>query len=118
LAARLDAVAGKLQSTSTVQNISKDFGYLVRAIDKAMSQMDLIRVSQVMSKFESQFEDLDVRGEEIGHSIMLLLLLMMICKKARFWVLPWLPQSQPLPRKTKFKLLFNKQQTNIIWRYL
>jgi len=69
LAARLDAVAGKLQSTSTVQNISKDFGYLVRAIDKAMSQMDLIRVSQVMSKFESQFEDLDVRGEVLGASM-------------------------------------------------
>ncbi|EME27584.1 charged multivesicular body protein 1 [Galdieria sulphuraria] len=69
LAARLDAVAGKLQSANTVQTISRDFGYLVKAIDSAMSSMDLVKVSQVMSKFEYQFEDLDVRGEVLDSSM-------------------------------------------------
>ena len=34
---------------------------VTKALDKAMSSMDLEKVSQVMEKFESQFEDLDVR---------------------------------------------------------
>lgn len=35
---------------------------VTKALDKAMSSMDLEKVSKVMEKFESQFEDLDVRS--------------------------------------------------------
>eukprot|EP00871_Galdieria_phlegrea_P002975 jgi/Galph1/3679/GphlegSOOS_G2361.1 len=66
---QLDAVAGKLQSANAVQNISGEFSYLVKDIDKAMAQMDLVKVSQVMSKFECQFEDLDVRGDVLESSM-------------------------------------------------
>jgi hypothetical protein len=41
--------------------LSKDIGRLTKDLDKVMSSMDLEKVSKIMSKFESQFEDLDVR---------------------------------------------------------
>lgn len=32
-----------------------------KSLEKAMNSMDLEKVSKIMDKFESQFEDLDVR---------------------------------------------------------
>lgn len=36
-------------------------GQVVKALDKAVNTMDLQKISNVMEKFESQFEDMDVR---------------------------------------------------------
>lgn len=36
-------------------------GMVVKALDKAVNTMDLQKISAVMEKFESQFEDMDVR---------------------------------------------------------
>ena len=36
-------------------------GSVVKSLDKALQSMDLAKVSQIMDKFETQFEDLDVR---------------------------------------------------------
>ena len=36
-------------------------GSVVKNLDQALNSMDLQKVSAVMDKFESQFEDLDVR---------------------------------------------------------
>ena len=36
-------------------------GQVVKALDKAVNTMDLEKISSVMEKFESQFEDMDVR---------------------------------------------------------
>ncbi len=36
-------------------------GQVVKGLDKAMSAMDLEKVSKIMDKFESQFENLDVK---------------------------------------------------------
>jgi charged multivesicular body protein 1 len=36
-------------------------GQVVKALDKAVNTMDLQKISSVMEKFESQFEDMDVR---------------------------------------------------------
>ena len=36
-------------------------GSVVKALDKAINSMELQKISAVMDKFESQFEDLDVR---------------------------------------------------------
>ena len=36
-------------------------GSVVKALDKAVNSMELQKITEVMDKFESQFEDLDVR---------------------------------------------------------
>ncbi len=36
-------------------------GQVVKALDKAVNEMDLQKMSAVMEKFENQFEDMDVR---------------------------------------------------------
>ena len=38
-------------------------GGVVKGLDKALNSMDLQKVSQIMDKFESQFEDLDVHSK-------------------------------------------------------
>lgn len=49
-------------------------GSVVKSLDKAINSMELQKISEVMEKFESQFEDLDVRTSvsiilQIDHSI-------------------------------------------------
>ncbi|ESO89781.1 hypothetical protein LOTGIDRAFT_218604 [Lottia gigantea] len=61
MAARIDAVSSKVQTALTMKNVTKDISNVSKALDKAMSSMDLSKVEQIMSKFEKQFEDLDVR---------------------------------------------------------
>ncbi|KAK6186047.1 hypothetical protein SNE40_008158 [Patella caerulea] len=65
MAARIDAVSSKVQTALTMKNVTKDIGNVSKALDKAMSSMDLTKVEQIMSKFEKQFEDLDVRTSAI-----------------------------------------------------
>ena len=36
-------------------------GSVVKSLDKAVNSMELQKITEVMDKFESQFEDLDVR---------------------------------------------------------
>lgn len=60
-AARVDAVSSKVQTAVTMKSITKSIGDVTKALDKAMSSMDLQKVEQIMEKFEKQFEDLDVR---------------------------------------------------------
>ncbi|RPA85839.1 hypothetical protein BJ508DRAFT_221872 [Ascobolus immersus RN42] len=60
LASRLDAVASRVQTAVTMRNVSKDMVGVVKGMDVAMKNMNLDRISQVMEKFEQQFEDVDV----------------------------------------------------------
>ncbi|XP_064640691.1 charged multivesicular body protein 1a-like [Lineus longissimus] len=61
LSARVDAVQSRVQTALTMKGLTKDIGRLTKDLDKVMASMDLEKVSKIMSKFESQFEDLDVR---------------------------------------------------------
>ena len=49
-------------------------GSVVKSLDKAINSMELQKISAVMDKFESQFEDLDVRT-----SVRIVILLRRIC---------------------------------------
>ena len=40
--------------------MAKNMEGVVKALDKAINSMELQKISEVMDKFESQFEDLDV----------------------------------------------------------
>lgn len=62
LAARIDAVAARVQTAITMRTVTQSMAQTVRGMDQALKSMDLEKIGTVMEKFESQFEDLDVVG--------------------------------------------------------
>ncbi|KAF2860351.1 hypothetical protein K470DRAFT_270871 [Piedraia hortae CBS 480.64] len=60
LAGRIDAVASRVQTAVTMRSVTGNMANVVKGMDGAMKTMDLDKISLVMDRFESQFEDLDV----------------------------------------------------------
>ncbi|KAE9975820.1 hypothetical protein E2P81_ATG04445 [Venturia nashicola] len=60
LASRIDAVSSRVQTAVTMRSVSQSMGNVVKGMDQAMKAMDLEKISAIMDKFETQFEDLDV----------------------------------------------------------
>ncbi|KAJ2509905.1 hypothetical protein H4217_008115 [Coemansia sp. RSA 1939] len=69
LSSRVDAVAGRVQTAATMHRITGSMANVVRGMDKAMESMNLETISNIMGKFESQFEDLDVQTEYLEGTI-------------------------------------------------
>ncbi|EPY53677.1 vacuolar sorting protein Did2 [Schizosaccharomyces cryophilus OY26] len=63
LASRIDAVSSRLQTAVTMRAVSGNMASVVRGMDKAMQSMNLDMISQIMDKFESQFDDVDVQTD-------------------------------------------------------
>jgi len=61
LASRIDAVASRVETATTMRQVTGNMTSVVKGMDKAMETMNLERISLVMDKFESQFADLDVQ---------------------------------------------------------
>lgn len=61
MSARIDAVASRVQTAMTTKAITQSIGGVTKAMDQAMRSMNLEKISQIMDKFEKQFEDLDVQ---------------------------------------------------------
>ncbi|VVT49557.1 uncharacterized protein SAPINGB_P002328 [Magnusiomyces paraingens] len=59
LASRVDSVASRVQTAVTMRQVTGNMAGIVRGMDKALESMNTERISLVMDKFESQFEDLD-----------------------------------------------------------
>ncbi|KIV84739.1 hypothetical protein PV11_00499 [Exophiala sideris] len=60
LAARIDAVAARVQTAITMRTVTASMAQTVKGMDAALKNMDLDKIGAVMEKFESQFGDLDV----------------------------------------------------------
>ncbi|KAI9861968.1 MAG: Vacuolar-sorting protein SNF7 [Trichoglossum hirsutum] len=60
LASRIDAVSSRVQTAVTMRQVTGSMANVVRGMDQAMKSMDLEKISAVMDRFETQFEDLDV----------------------------------------------------------
>ncbi|MCJ1251925.1 Vacuolar-sorting protein SNF7 [Trapelia coarctata] len=60
LASRIDAVSSRVQTAVTMRQVTGSMANVVRGMDGAMKSMDLEKISTVMDRFETQFEDLDV----------------------------------------------------------
>merc|ERR1712203_11301 len=60
MSGKVDAVASRVQSAVTMKGVAKNMGSVVKSLDKAVNSMELQKITEVMDKFESQFEDLDV----------------------------------------------------------
>lgn len=59
LASRIDAVASRVQTAVTMRSVTGNMSQVIRGMDKALQTMNLEKISLVMEKFETQFEDLD-----------------------------------------------------------
>ncbi|KAJ1668574.1 Vacuolar-sorting protein SNF7 [Coemansia sp. RSA 1813] len=69
LSSRVDAVASRVQTAVTMRQVTGSMASVVRGMDRAMESMNLETISNVMDKFESQFEDLDVQAEYMEGTI-------------------------------------------------
>merc|ERR1712223_1158129 len=61
MSARVDAVASRAQSAVTTKRVTSSMQGVVKAMDSAMKSMNLEKISNLMDKFEKDFEDLDVQ---------------------------------------------------------
>merc|ERR1719373_1204919 len=69
MSAKIDATASRVQTAVTMKGVSKNMGSVVKSLDKAINSMELQKISEVMDKFESQFEDLDVKTSVMEESM-------------------------------------------------
>lgn len=60
LAARIDAVAARVETACRMQTVTRSMANVVKGMDKAMKSMDLMKITQVMDQFDKQFEDVEV----------------------------------------------------------
>lgn len=69
MSARVDAVASRVQSALTTRKVTSSMAGVVKAMDAAMKGMNLEKISSLMEKFESQFEDLDVQSSVMENTM-------------------------------------------------
>jgi len=69
LASRVDAVAARVETAVRMKQVTRSMAGIVKGMDKAMNQMDMRKVTEVMDKFESQFEDLDVKSQYVQDAV-------------------------------------------------
>lgn len=69
MSARVDAVASKVQSAVTTRKVTNSMAGVVKAMDAAMQSMNLEKISNVMDKFEQQFEDLGVQTDVLENTM-------------------------------------------------
>ncbi|ELK36896.1 Charged multivesicular body protein 1a [Myotis davidii] len=69
MASRVDAVASKVQTAVTMKGVTKNMAQVTKALDRALSSMDLQKVSAVMDKFEQQVQNLDVHTSVMEDSM-------------------------------------------------
>lgn len=69
MSARVDAVASRVQTAVTTKRVTQGMTGVVKAMDAAMKSMSLEKMSNVMDKFEKQFEDLDVQSSYMENTM-------------------------------------------------
>jgi charged multivesicular body protein 1 len=69
MSARVDAVASRVQGALTTRKVTQSMGGVVKAMDAAMKSMNLEKISSLMDKFETQFEDLDVQSSYMDNTM-------------------------------------------------
>jgi HPt (histidine-containing phosphotransfer) domain-containing protein len=65
----VDTVASKVQTAVTMKGVTKNMAQVTKALDKALSAMDLQKVSAVMDRFEQQVQNLDVYTSVMEDSV-------------------------------------------------
>jgi len=63
MTSRIDAVQSRIETAVRMEQITGSMEGVVKGMSKGMASMDVERISKTMDKFESQFEDLDVKTQ-------------------------------------------------------
>jgi len=69
LSNRIDAVAQRVNTAIKLNTLTKSMSGVVKGMDSALQSMNVEKISQVMDKFEKQFEDLDVASKVMESSM-------------------------------------------------
>jgi len=69
LSNRIDAVAQRVNTALKLNMLTKSMSGVVKGMDSALQSMNVEKISQVMDKFEKQFEDLDVASKVMESSM-------------------------------------------------
>eukprot|EP00392_Amoebophrya_sp_AT5.2_P008598 g8626.t1 len=69
LAARMDAVASKLETAEKTQSMTQNISDTIPQLDAALMQMSPEGIATNMDRFEKIFDDLDVRTEYITSAV-------------------------------------------------
>jgi len=63
MGSRIDAVASRLETAIRMGDVSKAMKGVTKGMEVGLQAMNVEELSKVMDKFETQFEDLDVKAE-------------------------------------------------------
>jgi charged multivesicular body protein 1 len=63
MASRIDAVGSRIETAVRMNAITGAMKSVVKGMDKGLAAMNPEEISKIMDKFETQFEDLDVKAE-------------------------------------------------------
>lgn len=63
MASRLDACCSRIDTAVRMNQVSAGMKGVVRGMESSLASMNIEQLSAVMDKFESQFEDLDVKTQ-------------------------------------------------------
>ncbi|KAJ8315750.1 hypothetical protein KUTeg_007900 [Tegillarca granosa] len=69
MSARIDAVAARVQTALTTKQVTSSMAGVVKSMESAMKSMNLEKVSQLMDRFETQFENLDVQSQVMENTM-------------------------------------------------
>jgi charged multivesicular body protein 1 len=69
MSARIDAVAARVQTAVTTKQVTSSMAGVVKAMESAMQSMNLEKISQLMDRFEQQFENLDVQSQVMENTM-------------------------------------------------
>ncbi|XP_045196392.1 charged multivesicular body protein 1b-like [Mercenaria mercenaria] len=69
MSARIDAVSARVQTALTTQKVTGSMAGVVKSMESAMKSMNLEKVSQLMDRFETQFENLDVQSQVMENTM-------------------------------------------------
>ncbi|XP_005090889.1 charged multivesicular body protein 1b [Aplysia californica] len=70
MGARIDAVAARVQTAVTTRQVTGSMAGVVKSMEAAMKSMNLEKISQLMDRFETQFENLDVQSQVMENTMM------------------------------------------------
>ena len=63
MASRIDACSSRIETAVRMGQVTQGMKGVVKGMDKGIASMDITKLSILMDKFESQFEDLDVKTQ-------------------------------------------------------
>lgn len=69
MASRIDACSSRIETAVRMGQITSSMKGVTKGMDKALAGMDINQISNIMDKFEQQFEDLDVKTQYMEGSM-------------------------------------------------